>query len=77
MKRTHRSLLLLNFVVTNKETDDWSYYSFQGLKRVLKRKDMIRIIQTVKTNPRAFTDTGLTYIITEDNPSVHSVQWSY
>lgn len=75
--RTHNKLNLLNFVVTFKDDDNWQYFSFKGLKRILKRQDMIRIIHTLKSNPRAFTDTGLTYIITEDNPQVHSVQWSY
>lgn len=75
--RTHRNLLLLNFVVTHKDNDDWYYTSFKGLKRVLKRQDLIKIIKTVKSNPRAYTDTGLTHVITEDNAAIHSVQWSY
>jgi hypothetical protein len=73
MKRTHNNLLLLNFVVTFKDNDDYVYSSFKGLKRRLKRKDMIRIIQAVKSNPRAYND----YIITEDNASIHSIQWGY
>jgi hypothetical protein len=77
MKRTHNNLLLLNFVVTFKDNDDYVYSSFKGLKRRLKRKDMIRIIQAVKSNPRAYRDTGVNYIITEDNALVHSIQWSY
>ena len=77
MKRTHNNLLLLNFIVTFKDEDSFVYSSFKSLKKRIKRKDMIRIVQAVKSNPRAYSDTGVNYIITEDNASVHSIQWVY
>ena len=77
MNRTHNALNLLNFVVTEKDADTWSYYSFKGLKKVLTRSELVKVINTYKTNPRAYSDTGLTYLITESNASVHSVQWSF
>lgn len=77
MKRTHQNLLLLNFCVTNKEADDFFYVEFKSLKKYLKRQDLIRIVKAVRSNPNAYSDTGINYVVTEDNASVHSVQWSY
>ena len=77
MKRTHNNLNLLNFVITYKDPDVYEYCEFRYLKRILKRQDVIKIIQAVKSNPRAYSDTGVNYVITEDNASIHSVQWRY
>lgn len=77
--RTANNLLLLSFCVTNKEADDFFYVEFKSLKKYLKRQDLISIVKAVRSNPRAYSDTGsgITYLITESNPSVHSVQWCY
>ena len=77
MKRTHRNLLLLSFCITNKEADDFFYVEFKSLKKYLKRQDLISIVKAVRSNPKAYSDTGINYIITEDNAAVHSVQWCY
>ena len=75
--RTANNLLLLNFCVTNKETDDYFYVEFKSLKKYLKRQDLISIVKAVRSNPKAYSDTGINHVITEDNAAVHSVQWCY
>jgi hypothetical protein len=75
--RTHRNLLLLNFVVTEKETDNWFYVDYSNLKKYCTRKELISIVKAVKSNPKAYSDTGVNYIITENSPAIHSIQWSY
>lgn len=77
MKRTARSLLLLNFAITLRESDDFFFANFSQLKKYLSRKDLIRIIGLVATNPSCKVDTGLTYVYTEDNGRVYNVQWSF
>lgn len=77
MKRTARSLQLLNFAVTLREQDDFFFCEFSQLKKYITRKDLIKIIRLVKSNPSCKVDDGLTYVYTEDNGYVYNVQWSF
>ena len=75
--RTHRNLLLLNFVLTEKENDSFFYCEYSSLKKYLSRNEIKSIIKAVKSNPKAYSDTGVNYIVTEGNSRISTVQWSY
>jgi hypothetical protein len=68
MKRTHRDLLLLNFVITPQDTDDWFYSTWDALRRHLTRAELVRLVRAVRMGER--------YIVLA-NERLHSVQWSY
>lgn len=78
MTSLKRSLQLLNFVVTQKESDEWYYTTYLKLKTRLTKQDRLKIISALKSNPQAYSGKGLVnYLITESNAQIHSVQWSY
>ena len=65
MKRTHRDLLVLNYVVTMAEDDSWFYCEWHQLKKYLTRAELIQLIRNVKNDKNYYIST---------NGVVHSVQ---
>lgn len=63
--RTHRRLLVLNYVVTEYENDNWYYCEWDYLKKILTRPELIQLIRNVKA--------GKNYIV-PDNGTIHSIQ---
>lgn len=48
MKRTHRDLLVYNWVVTYQDHDGFSYMEWSQLKKYLSRRELIQLIRTVR-----------------------------
>jgi hypothetical protein len=65
MKRTHRTLLVLNYAVTEYETDGFYYCEWDYLKKILTRPELIQLIRNVRQ--------GKNYII-PDNGTIHAVE---
>jgi tmRNA-binding protein len=63
--RTHRRLLVLNYIVTRYDDDSWFYCEWQDLKKYLNRRELIQLINNVKS--------GKNYIV-PDNGIIHSIQ---
>jgi hypothetical protein len=49
MKRTHRDLLVYNWVVTYQDHDEFSYMEWAQLKKYLSRRELIQLIRTVRS----------------------------
>ncbi len=63
--RTARRLLVLNYALTLKESDDTFYCEWTQLKRHLSRKELIALIRNVRV--------GRNYLTTDGNPNIHQV----
>jgi hypothetical protein len=67
MKRTHRDLLVYNYVVTFQDHDEWTYMEWRHLKKYLTRSELIQLIRTVRqggnqviySNPKISSVTGV------------------
>jgi hypothetical protein len=49
MKRTHRDLLVYNWIVTYQDEDGFSYMEWAQLKKYLSRRELIQLIRTVRS----------------------------
>lgn len=52
MKRTHRTLLVLNYAVTFQDQDGFAYMEYAELKRYMSRKEMMVLYRTIKSGAR-------------------------
>lgn len=65
MSRTHRKLLVLNYVVSFQDHDDWTYMEWTQLKKYLTRPELIQLIRNVKA--------GKNYVSNLDNVKISQV----
>ena len=53
----------------------------KGINKLIEKvptdKQIKSIIKAVKSNPKAYADTGVNYIVTDGNSQISTVQWSY
>lgn len=63
--RTPRKLLVLNYVVSWQDNDNFSYMEWNQLKKYLTRRELIQLIRNVKS--------GKNYLSGMDNHQVSQV----
>lgn len=49
MKRTHRKLLVLNYIVSPRN-EMWYYCEYSYLKKILTRNELIELVNNVRLN---------------------------
>lgn len=64
MKRTHRLMLVLNYVVTFQDHDGFAYMEYADLKRYMSRKELTALYAGLKAGLRQFSVS---------NASIHTI----
>lgn len=74
MKRTHRTLLVMNYAVSFQDHDEVTYMEWSLLKKYLSRKELIQLIHNFK-KPKYDEVTGqLNWVLSGlDNGQVRQV----
>ena len=64
--RLPRTLLVMNYAVTLKESDEFFYCEWNTLKKYLTRSELLSLVRAIAQ--------GTHYIVTEDNGYVSTVE---
>lgn len=65
MRRTHRTLLVYNYIVILKGDDSFAYMEWQDLKRYMSRSELMSLYNMVKSGyNQMIVDNDVIYSIT-------------